>query len=169
MFLGWCGFHGRKSESYCRAIRRYGSRRWGKGIGGLLLECKSVYWVIICPNSVGANGRMKGRAQPHTYAWLWHCELWGLAQKTMTNYVCRLSYQKMCWAGGGSDRPSPLLPVSFTFCLCPRALRHSQVSAASFSPILISLSGSLLAVCATKLRDSSLVDSAVKCINSPSL
>lgn len=31
---------------------------------------KNVYWVIICPNSSGANGRMKGRARPHTYAWL---------------------------------------------------------------------------------------------------
>lgn len=29
---------------------------------------KNVYWVIICPNSWGANGRMKGRAQAHTYA-----------------------------------------------------------------------------------------------------
>lgn len=46
---------------------------------------------------------------------------------------------------------------------------HSGGWVASFSPVLISLSGSLPAVCATKPLDSLLVDSAVKCINFPSL
>lgn len=79
---------------------------------------KDVYWAKICPNSLGANGWMKGSAQPHTYAWLWHCELWGLVQKTMTNYVCRLSYQKICWAQGGNDRPHSCPSPSLSLFVC---------------------------------------------------
>lgn len=44
-------------------------------------EKKTVYWAIISPNPLGANVGMKRRAQPHTYAWIWHRELRGWAQK----------------------------------------------------------------------------------------
>lgn len=162
MFLGCYGFYVRKVKVIVGDAVVW-QATLGKSLPCSSSGVKNVYCVIMCSNSLGGIGGMKVTDRAHTYAWLWHRELQGLAPKTMTNYVCHLSYQKMCWAQCRNDR---LLLCPF-LSLLP-GLCHSQVPL-SFLPGLISLSDSLLAVGVTKLLESLPVDSAVKCINSPFL